>query len=206
MRSPGVGGIQPQVKPVRDVQDLLKGAAPGVTVRVGQGNVGTGGVIRMRGVTSLSLNNQPLIYVDGIRVNNDFRSGPSIRGGRQTSRINDINPEEIESIEIGTGGGHALRHGSVQWRDSDHHESDRQAGGELLRPHGRLPNNYAFGPSGELLEQDLYEEELAAGRNAIQNGHSQGYDLSVRGGTEGVPHRLHGTTPKGSSTTTGRRS
>ena len=188
-----------QVKPVRDVQDLLKGAAPGVTVRVGQGNVGTGGVIRMRGVTSLSLNNQPLIYIDGIRVNNDFRSGPSIRGGRQTSRINDINPEEIESIEIIKGPAAATLYGTEASNGVIQIITKRGTAGAptwnltvkqgvnyFADPHGRLPNNYALGASGELMEQDLYEEELSAGRNALQNGHSQGYDLSVRGGTEGV--------------------
>ncbi len=188
-----------QAKPVRDVQDLLKGAAPGVLVRTGQGNVGTGGVIRMRGVTSLSLNNQPLIYVDGIRVNNDFRSGPSIRGGRQTSRINDINPEEIESIEIIKGPAAATLYGTEASNGVIQIITKRGTAGAptwnlavrqglnyFRDPHGRLPNNYALGASGELLEQDLYEEELAAGRNALQNGHAQGYDLSVRGGNEGI--------------------
>ncbi len=188
-----------QLKPVRDVQELLKGAAPGVTVRTGQGNIGTGGVIRMRGVTSLSLNNQPLIYIDGIRVNNDFRSGPSIRGGRQSSRINDINPEEIESIEIIKGPAAATLYGTeasngviqiITKRGTEGaptwNLTVKQGANYFRDPSGRLPMNYSLGPSGELISQDLYEEEIAAGRNPLQTGHSQGYDLSVRGGTESV--------------------
>ena len=188
-----------QLKPVRDLQQLLKGAAPGVTVRTGQGNVGTGGVIRMRGVTSLSLSNQPLIYIDGIRVNNDFRSGPSIRGGRQTSRINDINPEEIESIEIIKGPAAATLYGTeasngviqiITKRGTEGaptwNLTVKQGANYFRDPSGRLPMNYSLGPNGELISQDLYEEEIAAGRNPLQTGHSQGYDLSVRGGTEGI--------------------
>ena len=188
-----------QVKPVRDLQDLLKGAAPGVTVRTGQGNVGTGGVIRMRGVTSLSLSNQPLIYIDGIRVNNDFRSGPSIRGGSQTSRINDINPEEIESIEIIKGPAAATLYGTeasngviqiITKRGTQGaptwNLTVKQGANYFRDPAGRLPTNYSLGPSGDLISQNLFDEEVAAGRNPLQTGHSQGYDLSVRGGTEGI--------------------
>ena len=188
-----------QLKPVRDLQELLKGAAPGVTVRTGQGNVGTGGVIRMRGVTSLSLSNQPLIYIDGIRVNNDFRSGPSIRGGRQTSRINDINPEEIESIEIIKGPAAATLYGTeasngviqiITKRGTEGaptwNLTVKQGANYFRDPAGRLPMNYSLGPNGDLISQHLYEEEVAAGRNPLQTGHSQGYDLSVQGGTEGI--------------------
>ena len=188
-----------QLKPVRDLQQLLKGAAPGVTVRTGQGNVGTGGVIRMRGVTSLSLSNQPLIYIDGIRVNNDFRSGPSIRGGRQTSRINDINPEEIESIEIIKGPAAATLYGTeasngviqiITKRGTEGaptwNLTVKQGANYFRDPAGRLPTNYSLGPSGDLISQNLFDEEVAAGRNPLQTGHSQGYDLSVRGGTEGI--------------------
>ena len=188
-----------QIKPVRDVQELLKGAAPGVTVRTGQGNVGTGGVIRMRGVTSLSLSNQPLIYIDGIRVNNDFRSGPSIRGGSQTSRINDINPEEIESIEIIKGPAAATLYGTeasngviqiITKRGTEGaptwNLTVKQGANYFRDPAGRLPTNYSLGPSGDLISQNLFDEEVAAGRNPLQTGHSQGYDLNVRGGTEGI--------------------
>jgi TonB-dependent SusC/RagA subfamily outer membrane receptor len=76
---------------------------PGVRVLRAAGSVGSGGVTRVRGVGSLSLSSEPLIYVDGVRVNND----PSVVteafqrfSGESPSRVNDINPEEIESIEV----------------------------------------------------------------------------------------------------------
>ena len=66
----------------------------------------------MRGANSLSLSNEPLLIVDGVRVNNDVGnreqaavSGEHARhqrrtGGQTVSRLNDINPEDIETIDV----------------------------------------------------------------------------------------------------------
>ena len=89
-----------QRAPISDVQNLLNTRVAGVMVLPGSGNLGTGGATRIRGVSSLSLPNEPLLYVDGVRVNNDPAAGPNIRQGRQVSRMNDLNPEDIASIEI----------------------------------------------------------------------------------------------------------
>jgi hypothetical protein len=89
-----------EVAPVQSVQQLLSGRVAGVAVLPGSGNVGTGAVTRIRGMSTLSLTNEPLIYVDGVRVDNDPRAGPSIRQGGQVSRINDFNPEDIARIEV----------------------------------------------------------------------------------------------------------
>ena len=62
------------------------------------GNVGAGARIRIRGASSMSLSNEPLIYVDGVRVNNAPSSGFSNQsfGSASISRINDTNPDDIE--------------------------------------------------------------------------------------------------------------
>ena len=57
--------------PINSVQDLINGRAPGVVVMPGTGMVGAGSKIRIRGMSSFSLSGDPLIYVDGIRVNNE---------------------------------------------------------------------------------------------------------------------------------------
>jgi len=82
--------------PVVTSQQLLQARVPGLIVLPGSGNIGTGSTIHVRGVASLSLTNKPLIYVDGVRVDNTASGGPAIRDGAQVSRINDINPEDIE--------------------------------------------------------------------------------------------------------------
>jgi TonB-linked SusC/RagA family outer membrane protein len=101
-------------QPVRSVQDLLTGRAAGVSVVGSSGQVGTGSRIRVRGASSLSLPNDPLIYVDGIRVDNQQASGPTSQGfgSRPISRWNDFDPDDIESIEIIKGPAAATLYGT----------------------------------------------------------------------------------------------
>jgi hypothetical protein len=83
-----------------DLGKLINGRAAGVAILPSTGKVGAGPSITVRGLGSLSLNTQPLLYIDGVRVNNDVLSGPQSAGGLVISRLNDIAPEDIESIEI----------------------------------------------------------------------------------------------------------
>ena len=96
--------------PVTNLSDLLNSQAPGVTVMPSGGTTGTGTRIRVRGATSLSLSNEPILVVDGVRVDNEpqgFRTGTNAGavgvGGQSPSRLNDINNEDIESIDIVKG-------------------------------------------------------------------------------------------------------
>ena len=52
------------------IQDVLSSSVPGVRIMRASGNIGTGGMTRIRGTGSLSLSNEPLIYIDGVRSNN----------------------------------------------------------------------------------------------------------------------------------------
>jgi len=100
--------------PVPSVQSLINGRAPGVAVMPGTGMVGGGSKIRIRGASSLSLSNEPLIYVDGIRVDNAQATGPAVQafGSSVINRLNDFSPEEIESIEILKGPAAATLYGT----------------------------------------------------------------------------------------------
>jgi TonB-dependent starch-binding outer membrane protein SusC len=100
--------------PVRPTQtfELLQGAAPGVELTTVSGNVGQGQRIKLRGITSVAQSNQPLIYVDGVRIMNG--AFPVSQGGDQynstnagnrgsavtVSAIDQINPNDIERIEV----------------------------------------------------------------------------------------------------------
>ncbi len=101
-----------ELSPAVNVQQLLGQRTAGVTVLPNSGMVGTGSAVRIRGAASLSLTNQPIIYVDGVRVDNDPAAGPSIRQGRQAARLNDFNPEDIESMEIIKGPAAATLYGT----------------------------------------------------------------------------------------------
>ncbi len=93
------------------VTSLLQGRAPGVTILQGAGSVGTASTIKIRGNTSINLNNTPLIYVDGVRVSNSNASGPGV-GGQAASRLDDLNLDDIESIEIAKGPSAATLYGT----------------------------------------------------------------------------------------------
>lgn len=101
-------------QPINNFQDLLTGRAAGVSVIASSGQVGSGSRIRVRGASSLSLNNNPLIFVDGVRVDNTQASGPTTQGfGSQSiSRWNDFNPDDIESLEIIKGPAAATLYGT----------------------------------------------------------------------------------------------
>ena len=89
------------------VTDLLQGSGPGIEITGGSGEAGQGKVIRLRGNSSVSMTNQPIIYIDGIRMRsqplpivNSLDTGNG-RGGRvSSSPLDNINPNDIERIEV----------------------------------------------------------------------------------------------------------
>ena len=86
--------------PVADFADLLSGRGANVQILNSAGTTGAGAKLRVRGLSSFSLSNEPVYYIDGVRVESGSNSFTIGTGGQAFSRINDINPEEIESIEI----------------------------------------------------------------------------------------------------------
>ncbi len=89
------------------VETLLLGQVAGVTILGTGGSIGAGAQIRLRGANSVAMSNQPLIYVDGVRVrsdpypNNNPTTGSTNRGSNYTtSPLNDINPNDIERMEV----------------------------------------------------------------------------------------------------------
>jgi TonB-linked SusC/RagA family outer membrane protein len=96
--------------------DLVSGRAPSVQVIEAGGSVGTGVRIRIRGLSSLSLSNEPAYYVDGAKVEAGARDNAATlsvgTGGQATSRVNDLNPEDIQSIEVVKGPAAATLYGT----------------------------------------------------------------------------------------------
>ena len=87
-----------------NVASSLSGKVAGVQITSAGGQVGASQRIVIRGNSSLG-NNEPLIVVDGVPISNDQQSSYSVDMG---SGINDINPEDIESISVLKGGSAAL--------------------------------------------------------------------------------------------------
>jgi TonB-linked SusC/RagA family outer membrane protein len=87
---------------VSNVGDLLTAKAAGVMVIPGT-QTGAGIRIRVRGTSSMSLSNNPIYIIDGIRVEGATGSSTVSVGGTTPSRVGDLNPEEIETIEVVRG-------------------------------------------------------------------------------------------------------
>ncbi|HEU4748218.1 MAG TPA: SusC/RagA family TonB-linked outer membrane protein [Gemmatimonadaceae bacterium] len=194
-----------EIAPISSVQNLLNGRAPGVVVQSATGNVGAGARIRIRGASSMSLSNEPLIYVDGVRVNNTPASGFSNQafGSASISRINDINPDEIESVEIIKGPAAATLYGTEASNGVIQIITKKgttgmprwtlaaRAGTNYIRdPEGRWPVNYGTiprpgGPAGtrDTVSIDIIDLENARGTPVFQSGRLRELDLSASGGS-----------------------
>jgi len=98
---------------VSTFSDALSSRAPGVVVMTSAGESGAGTRVRIRGSNSISLSNEPLLIVDGVRLDNTPESSPIDVGGQFPSRINDLNPEDIESIEVIKGPAAAALYGTA---------------------------------------------------------------------------------------------
>ena len=83
-----------------NVLNALSGKSSGVRISRNSGDPGAGSYIQIRGLSSITRNSQPLIIVDGIPISNDVRGNSDGGGVSQESRLNDINPNDIESITV----------------------------------------------------------------------------------------------------------
>jgi TonB-linked SusC/RagA family outer membrane protein len=98
---------------VNGVSDLLSSRAANVVVTQTSGTTGGGSRIRIRGSNSLSLSNEPLIIIDGVRAISDVSGSTIDIGGQNPSRLDDLNPEDIEDIEIIKGPAAAALYGTA---------------------------------------------------------------------------------------------
>jgi TonB-linked SusC/RagA family outer membrane protein len=99
--------------PITNLTDLLNARAAGVTVMQSSGTTGGGTRVRVRGSNSVTLSNEPVYYIDGVRVGTDPSSNSIGVGGQVPSRLNDLNPEDIESIEVIKGPSAAALYGTA---------------------------------------------------------------------------------------------
>jgi TonB-linked SusC/RagA family outer membrane protein len=194
--------------PVNNMADLLNARVPGVVIIPATGNVGGGSRIRVRGVSSLSLPQEPLVYVDGVRVINDAATGPINQGfgSNSISRFNDINPEDIESIEVIRGPAAATLYGTeasngviqiITKRGSAGGTrwdmSVRQGALWFANADERVWTNWGVDTfTGDTTSIDVMALEQAAGREVWQTGRVQSYNLSLNGGTPTVRYYLSG--------------
>ncbi len=83
--------------PSHTFESALAGKTAGVFVGQNSGRLGEAFTIRIRGASSVSASNQPLYVIDGMPVTSDTQTSP---GNHPTNPMADINPNDIESIQI----------------------------------------------------------------------------------------------------------
>ncbi|MSR23157.1 MAG: SusC/RagA family TonB-linked outer membrane protein [Gemmatimonadetes bacterium] len=187
---------------------LLQGRAPGVTVLQSSGSVGTSSSIKVRGNTSINLSNTPLVYIDGVRVSNAVQSGLSV-GGQNTSRLNDLSPYEIESIEVVKGPSAATLYGTEASAGVLRITTKRGRPGAsewtFFSETGsswddtRWPDN-VFNPRaffGTIAADTLYRmnllEKVGTDTSPWRTGREQTFGGSLQGGVEQVTYFLSGS-------------
>jgi TonB-linked SusC/RagA family outer membrane protein len=100
---------------ITSLSDALNSRAPGVQIQQFTGTTGGGSQIRIRGANSISLGNAPLLIIDGIRGDNAESSGDAANntGGQGPSRFDDIDPNDIDNIEVVKGPAGAALYGAA---------------------------------------------------------------------------------------------
>jgi len=192
--------------PVTSVASILQGRATGATVLSNGGQIGAGSTIKLRGNNSISQGNSPLVYIDGVRM----RARGLIHSdeaNQQSNPMDDINPDDIERIEIIKGAAATTLYGTeaaggvIQiftkrgvagapaWSLSI--DQGRNTIGHIgpdadLNPTGLGLNRCDYGTrSGETADAMFpADPSCPASGSWFKDGYLQRYNLSVRGGAE----------------------
>jgi outer membrane receptor for ferrienterochelin and colicin len=173
------------------MEDLLAGASPGMDLNIGEGMSGSGAQIRLRGNSSISQVNAPLVYIDGLRIRSTgFPKavppvGYSGRSNNTTANpINDIDPSTIDRVEIVKGAAATTLYGTeaapgvIQVFTKEGTERKAQWS---FRVRQGFQNMQEFGPSNTpFYRMDPF----------LKRGHQQKYSGSVIGGNQGINYFL----------------
>ena len=195
------------------VDGLLQGKTTGLTVTANTGQVGGGASIRLRGNVSATQSNQPLIYVDGVRIKSDgfpkntYPTGYSGNSDNTVySPLNDIDPNDIERVEVIKGPAATTLYGTEAAAGVIQIFTKRgQTGGArwTFQTDQSLSRTPKFGPTKGFEGNDLVipaNEVNPFGTVDylyldpwLGTGHKGKYSLSLDGGRDEVKYFISGT-------------
>jgi TonB-linked SusC/RagA family outer membrane protein len=189
--------------PTVSIDKLLQGRVPGSTIRSQSAQPGQGALINFRGITSVFADQTPVIYVDGIRVDNS--SGTSFSfGGETTSALNEILTNDIERVEITKGGAASTLYGSdaangviqVFTANGDPGETDvtfrTRQGVDFPVPRFLKDTGFSFPETRENEDSPDFGRTRFIENEFLRRGHSQDYYVGVSGGSESVAYNVSG--------------
>ncbi|RMF67197.1 MAG: hypothetical protein D6743_05245, partial [Calditrichaeota bacterium] len=174
-----------EAAPVQSIDHLLQGRIAGGSVNINSGMPGTGSRIRLRGITSANASQTPVIYIDGVRVdNNDSFRLEQGSGGLTSSALNDILVSDIERIEITKGGAASTLYGSEAASGVIQIFTKK---GKAGAPRYSFRVEQGFNdPEEKFIVEDFTKDAL------LRTGFYQKYSGSVDGGTEFMTYHVSG--------------
>jgi len=201
-----VGADQIAASAAGNVTELLQGRVPGAQISAVSAAPGTAGLMSFRGPSSAIADQTPVIYIDGVRVDNARGIGSSF-GGEQTSALADLAVTDIERIEITKGGAASTLFGADAASGVIQIFTKRGRPGEA-RFTARVEQGVDLPMTKFVTDIDFTCPETnstcATARahpswdpnfvknNVLQSGHFQSYYLSAIGGTDRVGYNISG--------------
>ncbi len=198
------------LEPPANMDALLQSRVTGMTVTPGSGSVGSGAQIRLRGNVSVAMSNQPIIYVDGVRVRSDGYAKNVPNTGFQSrsnndvsSPLNDINPADIERIEVIKGAAATTLYGTEAAAGVIQIFTRRGRPGAAqwtVQVDQGMARVLPFGPATSDRPPSEPARTSAGGRSEflfidpwLRNAWQQRYSISVAGGREDFQYFISGT-------------
>ena len=196
--------------------ELLIAAVPGVQMQMDGGVMGSGANIRLRGNQSVAMSNQPIIYVDGVRMQTnafpstqgvgrnrgpvlDIYTGYTTGGQIQASPLNNINPNDIERIEIIKGSAATTLYGTEAAAGVIQIFTKRGSTGAPVWNVETTQRMYRAFKIGAMLptqeQRDLFPYLRL--EDYLRTGYQGTYNASVRGGGETLQYFLSGGHERG---------
>lgn len=203
-----------ETAPVQSVSELIQGREPGMTGLPSGGLASEGSRIRIRGSASLSQSNEPIVYVDGVRVNSGGGFGGFVGtgGGGSPSRLDDINPNAIARVEVLKGAAAATLYGTeasngvIQIFTKQGDLGPPRFTFTVAQAASHFPDAYpdqtGFATTqgqadvmSEVIGRDIQPYEIVSQNipeQLVGTGYSQTYSASVSGGSEGITYFVSG--------------
>lgn len=195
-----IGTRQIEMAAISDVGDVLQGRAVGLTIMDNTGQVGAGSSIRLRGNNSINMSNNPLIYVDGIRIEKSPTSSDG-EVGQSPIPLDVLNPNDIERIEVIKGPAATTLYGTEASSGVIQIFTKRGASGSPVwtasidQGFHRMPHigpDKDINPTGLHLNDCSAEPGCPSSGSWFRDGHIQRYNLSVRGGNQTISYFASG--------------
>ena len=180
------------------VDQLLQGRTVGAAIMATSAQPGTGNMISFRGVSSVAGSQTPVIYVDGVRVDQSDATAAGT-GGEQSSALADLLVTDIERIEITKGGAASTLYGSDAAAGVIQIFTKKGTPGPP-RITARIEQGVDIPDLKFMFDTKVIFPDLVADgedprfleNNFFRNGHAQSYYVGASGGSETATYSLSG--------------